>query len=84
MVLSRISAPVVWFASRQYTWALGLPPPLGAGTAAHTHTVIPRTTLLCNPSDTHVQPDSLNKSSLYFIFLVLTFEYVFNTPATLC
>jgi hypothetical protein len=66
--LSRISAPVVRFASRQYTWALGLPPPLWASTAARTHTP-----LLCNPSDTHVEPDSLNKHvrSLHFIFLVM-------------
>lgn len=53
-VLSRISTPVVRFASRQYTWALGLPPPLQASTAARTHT-----TLLCSPSDTAVQPDSI-------------------------
>lgn len=80
-VLSRISTPVVRFATRQYTWALGLPPPLRASTAAHTHT-----TLLCNPSDTDVQPDSIYKDmpSLYFIFLFMTSAYVSDTPAPLC
>ena len=83
-VLSRISTPVVRFASRQYTWALGLPPPLRASTAARTHT-----TLLCNPSDTTVQPDSIYTRiclpSFFFIyFLFTTSGCVSDTPAPQC